>query len=122
MAPEILQGKHYNSKVDIWSLGTLLFHLLTGTYPFYGNSLEQLKQNVRGGSYKIPRDTQISLECLDFLNSCLKFESTKRKGIDDLISHPFLSQKPDAVRESRILDKMKRISLTGPQLAGVMGQ
>jgi len=36
MAPEILNGKSYNYKVDIWSLGSTLFELLTGYTPFFG--------------------------------------------------------------------------------------
>jgi serine/threonine protein kinase len=46
MAPEIVAGRFYNYKVDVWSVGTLLFHLLTGTYPFKGRSIEELKQNL----------------------------------------------------------------------------
>ena len=34
MAPEIIQGKEYNEKVDIWSLGILIYELLTGEVPF----------------------------------------------------------------------------------------
>jgi serine/threonine-protein kinase ULK/ATG1 len=34
MAPEILEKKIYNNKVDIWSLGVILFELVTGSPPF----------------------------------------------------------------------------------------
>ncbi len=34
MAPEILNGEVYNFKADVWSLGTILFELLTGSSPF----------------------------------------------------------------------------------------
>lgn len=81
MAPEVMTGCLYNYKADIWSLGTLLFHLLTGSYPFLAKTLDELRSKLRNGGYKIPRDVCISIECLDFLNSCLKFESSKRKSI-----------------------------------------
>jgi len=90
MAPEIVAGAFYNYKVDVWSVGTLLFHLLTGTYPFKGRSIEELKSNLARGAYKIPRDVTISFECLDFINCCLKFESKKRKNFEFLFAHPFL--------------------------------
>ena len=66
-----------------------------------------LKQNLIRGAYKIPRDVMISMECLDFLNSCLRFDSYKRKDLDKLVNHPFLqpSQRLESVRESKLLEK-----------------
>ena len=90
MAPEVIGGGLYNSKADVWSLGTLLFQMLTGEYPFFGKDLSELKQNVKLGVYKIPKEVQVSFECIDFLNSCLKFDQSKRKNWDQLLAHPFL--------------------------------
>ena len=90
MAPEIVTGCLYNYKVDVWSVGTLLFHLLTGAYPFKGRNIAELKDNLAKGGYKIPRDVNISFECLDFLNCCLRFDSSKRKDFSFLFNHPFL--------------------------------
>jgi len=90
MAPEIFNGTYYNHKVDVWSLGTLLFNLLTGSFPFKGNNIDELRANLKAGVYKIPRDVNISIECLDFLNNCLKFDSIKRKSVEYLLEHPFL--------------------------------
>ena len=38
MAPEVIKGQKYNSKVDVWSLGTVFYELVTGFSPFTGNS------------------------------------------------------------------------------------
>lgn len=38
MAPEILQGKPYDHKVDVWSLGTVFYEMLTGFTPFTGRN------------------------------------------------------------------------------------
>jgi serine/threonine-protein kinase ULK/ATG1 len=49
MAPEVILGERYNYKADVWSLGALLFQMLTGLYPFVGRNLEDLKINIRKG-------------------------------------------------------------------------
>jgi serine/threonine protein kinase len=42
MAPEILNGKFCDYKVDIWSLGVSMFEALIGAPPFYGKDKEEL--------------------------------------------------------------------------------
>mgnify|MGYP002361666226 FL=1 len=37
MAPEIWAGASYDSKVDIWSLGVVMYYLLSGSHPFTGD-------------------------------------------------------------------------------------
>jgi len=82
MAPEVLKGDLYDLKADVWSLGTVLFQMLTGEYPFGGRDYEDLKANIGLGIYKVPKHVQVSPSCLDFLNSCLRFKSDKRKSWD----------------------------------------
>ena len=48
MAPEIVTGRAYENKVDIWALGVLTYVLLSGgKFPFQDHSLEQLKYKIR---------------------------------------------------------------------------
>jgi serine/threonine-protein kinase ULK/ATG1 len=71
MAPEILRGEFYGSKVDVWSLGTIFFEMLTGFSPFTGMNKEDLKNNLESGKWMFPKHIKLSLEGLDFLNCCL---------------------------------------------------
>ena len=90
MAPEVVKGDLYDQKADVWSLGTVLFQMLTGEYPFAGKDFAELKVNIANGVYKVPKHVQISANCLDFMNSCLRFESGKRKSWEELKQHSFL--------------------------------
>jgi serine/threonine-protein kinase ULK/ATG1 len=74
MAPEILRGESYSSKVDVWSLGAAFYEMLTGITPFTGTSKEDLKKNLERGEFKIPKAIRLSLEGLDFLNCCLQYD------------------------------------------------
>ena len=38
MAPEIWAGETYSEKVDIWSIGVVMYYLLSGVHPFTGDS------------------------------------------------------------------------------------
>ena len=68
MAPEILNGHSYGNKVDVWSLGTVFYEMLTGFVPFTGRDQQDLKRNIEKGNYRFPKDINLSLEGLHFLN------------------------------------------------------
>lgn len=46
MSPEIMEGKAYSYKTDIWSLGIMLFQMTMGFYPFLGMSKQDLFLNI----------------------------------------------------------------------------
>lgn len=45
MAPEIIEGKQYTNKVDVWSLGILLYEMLHGYSPFRQMNLMEIYKN-----------------------------------------------------------------------------
>jgi serine/threonine protein kinase len=45
MAPELLSGRtHSTPKIDVWSMGCMLYAMVTGEYPFAANDREELKK------------------------------------------------------------------------------
>lgn len=55
MAPEIMGGRPYTYKADIWSIGVLIFLMITGSYPFVANTKAKLVEKIDVGLYGFSR-------------------------------------------------------------------
>ena len=90
IAPEILERHPYNYKVDIWSLGVLMYYILSGELPFVQNSkgLEDMILNTCRKELKFSNKfDNISKEAIDLIKGCLQKKPENRMGIDELITH-----------------------------------
>jgi microtubule-associated serine/threonine kinase len=54
IAPEVILGAGYDRAVDWWSMGVILYEFLTGTTPFYGNTVEEIFQRTINDSVAFP--------------------------------------------------------------------
>ncbi|CAI5456066.1 unnamed protein product [Caenorhabditis angaria] len=89
-APELLLGKSYDGmKADIWSMGVLLYILVTGGFPFPSDSVNKLKRSVLSGQVKIPY--WVSVECADFIRKMLVLNPAKRYNIQNVLQHRWMS-------------------------------
>jgi serine/threonine protein kinase len=72
LAPEIIKKERYGTKCDIWSLGVIIFLLLTGEMPFEGKTTEELYAKIENGAFnQDERWGVISAEGKDFVTKCL---------------------------------------------------
>ena len=56
MAPEIWKKVSYiGEKADIWSLGVLLYYMLSGEFPFTGKSDKELKHKIKNRLFHYPK-------------------------------------------------------------------
>ena len=68
-APEILEGKNYNFSADIWSLGCILYELVTGISPFLCISDEKTIINILNCKFKpLPESTPHEIQ--EVINGC----------------------------------------------------
>ena len=91
MAPELFHKQAYSFKADIWSLGTILFQMLTGYTPFSGINKDNLVKNIDKGNYKFPPQLELSIDCITFINKCLQYDPANRFSWKELMAHPFFS-------------------------------
>lgn len=95
MAPEVLSGKKYNHKADVWSLGIIFYEMITGFMPFMGSNKKDLSNNLAKGEYKFPKKLLISLQGLHFLNCCLQAKVERRFSWAELTTHEYINFKPE---------------------------
>ncbi|KAK7714218.1 Cell cycle serine/threonine-protein kinase cdc5/MSD2 [Diaporthe eres] len=94
IAPEILQkGKAgHDHNVDIWSLGIIMFAMLTTKPPFQSSTTDEIYRRARDRDYDWPQNDQklISLEVKDIVASML-VEADRRPDPDAIVQHPFFT-------------------------------
>uniref|UniRef100_A0A8C4SWG4 Serine/threonine-protein kinase STK11 n=1 Tax=Erpetoichthys calabaricus TaxID=27687 RepID=A0A8C4SWG4_ERPCA len=91
--PEIANGLDTFSgfKVDIWSAGVTLYNITTGLYPFEGDNIYKLFENIGKGDYNIPEDCGPLLA--DLLRGMLEYDPAKRFSIQRIRQHNWVRKK-----------------------------
>jgi len=95
MAPEILEGRPYNERADLWSVGVILFQMVAGCVPFPAKEQMELKNRVLKGEFKIPQNVNISPICLDMICKLIVLDPLHRCNFNDFLKHPFAASRPD---------------------------
>lgn len=90
MAPEIFENKPYNEKVDIWSLGILIYELLHGNSPFKGGSVLDIYKNILKGKLEFKKNLCNSVKNL--ISQILQYDMNKRPSIEQILIHPYLQK------------------------------
>lgn len=103
MAPEILGGKDYNNKADIWSLGTCFYEMLFGTPPYTAKNIVELLQKIQRNPFELPKNANLSPEVEDVLRKMLVFKPEHRIDWDDLFTH-----KITKIMEEKIMNDLEQ--------------
>jgi len=88
MAPEIIEKKTYDYRVDVWSLGVLLYELFHREAPYKGRSLPEITASFAKGSIKY--DPLMNPDARDLIEKILKANPEERLSIDEILIHPWV--------------------------------
>ncbi|KAL8572558.1 hypothetical protein ACOMHN_040462 [Nucella lapillus] len=89
-APELFQGKKYDGpEVDVWSLGVILYTLVSGSLPFDGQNLKELRERVLRGKYRIP--FYMSTDCENLLKKFLVLNPQKRLSLENIMKDRWMN-------------------------------
>lgn len=92
MAPEVLK-KQGTQHSDQWSLGVIVFVMLSGCMPFPGVEVEQIRK-ISQGTYKMSQDAwkSVGSDAIDFVRSLLRINPKLRLTAEDALEHPFIAK------------------------------
>ncbi|XP_014227484.1 MAP kinase-interacting serine/threonine-protein kinase 1-like [Trichogramma pretiosum] len=116
MAPEVVEAfvgeaNYYDKRCDLWSLGVIMYILLCGYPPFYGNCGEKcgwergencracqqlLFTSIQNGKYDFPPAewADISQEAKDLIRGLLVKQAHKRLSAESVLNHPWINPGP----------------------------
>eukprot|EP00276_Gloeochaete_wittrockiana_P005663 CAMPEP_0184657086 /NCGR_PEP_ID=MMETSP0308-20130426/16967_1 /TAXON_ID=38269 /ORGANISM="Gloeochaete witrockiana, Strain SAG 46.84" /LENGTH=448 /DNA_ID=CAMNT_0027094489 /DNA_START=257 /DNA_END=1600 /DNA_ORIENTATION=+ len=92
IAPETLQGLGYPTSVDMWSVGVIVYILLCGYYPFYGDDMKKIFMKVLKGHYDFPHAEwdKISDAAKNLIRHLLVLDPHKRYTAEQCLLDPWL--------------------------------
>jgi calcium-dependent protein kinase len=114
IAPEMLSG-NYSKVVDCWSLGVILYMLLSGTPPFNGKNNEEILMNVYSGSFTFrPKPFKtVSNSAKDLIARLLTKDPLHRITAQQAYMHPWIQElepRVESVIPDSILLSLKNFS------------
>ncbi|CAN6239112.1 unnamed protein product [Urochloa humidicola] len=92
VAPEVVAGREYTEKVDVWSAGVVLYVMLSGTVPFYGANAAEIFEAVLRGNLRFPPRAfaGVSPEAKDLMRRMLCKDVSRRFSAEQVLRHPWI--------------------------------
>lgn len=112
VAPQVLSGK-YDESSDLWSCGVIMFVLLCGYPPFFGDSDQEVLSKVKMGNFSFnPADWKnVSEDAKDLIRSLLKMNPRARFTADQALQHEWIKLKAPMAKnvslQSNFVDNLR---------------
>ncbi|CAH1244591.1 CASK [Branchiostoma lanceolatum] len=94
MAPEIVRRDPYGKPVDVWSVGVMLYILLSGNLPFNGTKDRLFDAIVKGRYHMNPRQwDHVSEQAKDLVTRMLELDQNERITVHETLQHPWIKDR-----------------------------
>jgi len=109
-APELIDGQPYGAKVDMWAVGCILYILLSGRPPFWGDTNNELFGRILNGVYPMntPQWDPIGRRAKDLVKGLLCLDADARLSAEDVLKHSWITETATRGQKPRAMS-----SLTG---------
>ena len=102
-SPEVWEEKPYDSKSDVWSLGCVIYEMITLRPPFQAKSMEELYKKVMRGNYpRIP--SKYSEDLSDTIKLMIQVEAGARPSCEELLKMPMISKRIEYFNNNNDID------------------
>lgn len=114
-APEVLGHEAYTGpEVDMWSLGAVLYTMLTGSFPFGSKDSMGVYRKIKSGAFA--HHSHLSPSAKSLLEKLLQPDPLKRATMMDVLLHPWMQAAPIAPPREATNTSGKRRRWSNPNL------
>jgi len=111
MAPEVIQ-QNYTRSADLWSVGVIMYILLSGNAPFSGDTDKEILQSVAHSELSFEGFPEVSDEGVDLILKMIERDPTQRITAEKALQHPWIAREAPAANQRPIagpvLQNLKR--------------
>lgn len=101
MAPEMLLKHKYDARVDLWSVGVIMYECLFGKAPYSSSSFQELAEKIKDSrTIEVPKAAYVSTTCKDLLMALLKHNPADRITYEEFFAHDFLDLEHAPTKEN----------------------
>ncbi|XP_030472217.1 phosphoenolpyruvate carboxylase kinase 1 [Syzygium oleosum] len=92
VSPEVLMGREYGEEVDVWSAGVVMYVMIVGSPPFWGESASEVFEAVLRGNLRFPARAfrMVSAAAKDLLRKMICRDVSRRISAEQALRHPWI--------------------------------